>query len=161
MTVSYCPLVPADQQILWEMLYLAIFVPAGDDPLPREVINKPELARYVEGWGRQGDLGVLAQDDELPVGAAWLRLMRGYGFVADGIPELSISVLPGYRGAGIGTRLIQAVIEQARKSYSGISLSFSIDNPAVRLYKRLGFKTVRQDGVTQVMLLNIEKTSVD
>jgi hypothetical protein len=102
MTVSYRPLVPADQQFLWEMLYLAIFISTGQNPPPREVINRPELRRYAAGWGRLVDLGILAQDEDTPVGAAWLRLMHGYGFVSDEIPELSISILPGYRSKELG-----------------------------------------------------------
>lgn len=161
MTVSYRSLFQGDQQILWEMLYQAIFIPAGKEPPPRDVIFRPQLALYVEDWGRPGDLGVLAQDEKEPVGAAWLRLIHGYGFVAVGIPELSISVLPGYRASGIGSHLLQEVIERARKSHAGISLSVSIDNPAVRLYKRYGFKIVIKDDDTQVMLLKFENPTTD
>jgi ribosomal protein S18 acetylase RimI-like enzyme len=161
MTVSYRSLIQGDQQILWEMLHLAIFIPTGKEHPPRDVIFQSHLALYVEDWGRPDDLGVLALDEEIPVGAAWLRLIHGYGFVDVGIPELSISVVPGYRGAGIGSRLLQKVIEQARKSYAAISLSVSLDNPAVQLYERFGFKIVRKDDDTQVMLLDLEKATTD
>jgi len=83
MNVNYRFLVQAGQPVHWDFLYFAIFIPAGQDPPPGEVIFQPDLARYVEGLGRPGDRGVLAQEAGAPVGAAWLRLMHGYGFVSE------------------------------------------------------------------------------
>lgn len=72
-------------------------------PPPREIVLEPALARYVEDWGRETDCGYLAEDsNETPIGAAWLRLFqgdqKGYGYVDDVAPELSIAILPGHRG---------------------------------------------------------------
>ena len=110
----------------------------------------PDLARYVEGWGRAGDMGVVAQRDDLPVGAAWLRLWsegdQGYGYLSDDIPELAIALLPDYRAQGIGTALLKQILSNAQHDYSsacpGVCLSIRADNPALRLYQRLGFKPV-------------------
>jgi len=67
-----------DEPFLWEMLYQAIYVPEGQTAPPRSVVRRPELARYVRGWGREGDCGFLAGDAaDQPVGAVWLRLLRG------------------------------------------------------------------------------------
>ena len=53
------------------------------------VVADPHLARYVVGWPRPGDLGVVAEIDA-PVGAAWWRYLAvdepGYGFVDERIP---------------------------------------------------------------------------
>jgi ribosomal protein S18 acetylase RimI-like enzyme len=152
MPVELRPLTSLDQPILWDMLYCAIYVPPGQDPPLREVIFQPELARYVESWGMSGDMGVLALNKEVPVGAAWLRLMHGYGFVDDGIPELSIAVLPDYRGKGIGTSLLKAIFNLAVPIYRGLSLSVTSENPALHLYERFGFQVVRSDGETKIML---------
>jgi [ribosomal protein S18]-alanine N-acetyltransferase len=157
MAVSYRPLARADQRILWDFLHLAIFAPPGQDPPPRELILQPELARYVEAWGKEGDLGVLALDGDVPVGAAWMRLMHGYGFVEEDIPELSIAILSGYRGKGIGTSLLKALIDSAAPIYQAISLSATSENPAVRLYERLGFQVVNSVGDSKIMLLRIKK----
>lgn len=76
----------SDEPFLWEMLYLALFVPPGEPPLPRSVLRDPAIARYVQGWGtRRDDKGLVALVDTLLVGAAWLRWFSasdpGYGFV--------------------------------------------------------------------------------
>jgi hypothetical protein len=90
-----CELRPAeasDEPFLREMLYLALFVPPGQPPLPQSVLADPAIARYVEGWGtRSGDSGLIALVQRVPVGAAWLRFFPasdpGYGFVDERTPE--------------------------------------------------------------------------
>src|SRR6266540_1424791 len=70
-----------DEAFLWGMLLHAAH--AGDELDGVEALKAvPELARYVEGWGRQTDLGVVASDgDGRLVGAAWARLIEAYGFI--------------------------------------------------------------------------------
>ena len=153
------PLVSEDEAFLWEMLYHALYVPEGQTALPREVIHIPEIARYVRGWGREGDCGFLVSDAETsqPVGAVWLRLLvgknQGYGYVNDDTPELSIAVLPEYRGQGIGTQLLTYLLSSVY-GHSSISLSVSEDNPALRLYKRFGFIVVRKSAGSLTMKRN-------
>jgi GNAT superfamily N-acetyltransferase len=50
--------------------------------------------------------------------------------------------LPAYRGQGAGTALLEALIQHARGTYAGLSLSVRNSNPAVRLYERFGFHKV-------------------
>jgi ribosomal protein S18 acetylase RimI-like enzyme len=145
------PLTESDADWLWEMLYQAIYVPPGDQPPLREVVREPGMAHYAANWGRPGDIGYLASDAyRQPVGAAWLRLLaghdRGYGYVDDTTPELAVAVMPGYRGQGIGTRLLIALLDAAGESYDAVSLSVQADNPALRLYQRLGFEVVEDGG---------------
>src|SRR5688572_13289258 len=135
------PISPEDEPFLWEMLYQAIFVPEGSPALPREIINSPELARYVADWGKPDDIGYLAIEtsSQQPLGAVWLRLFnkdnKGYGYLDDETPELSIALMPAFRSKGIGTRLLSASFVAAQKRYKAISLSVSADNPAARLYQ--------------------------
>jgi ribosomal protein S18 acetylase RimI-like enzyme len=78
------------------------------------------------------------------VGAVWARLFaaddRAYSKVDDGIPELAVAVLPGYQGQGIGSVLMQRFLMEAETRYPAIALNVRADNPAVRLYQRLGFQ---------------------
>jgi ribosomal protein S18 acetylase RimI-like enzyme len=142
------PAVSSDQQFLFEMMYQALFLEEGQEPYPRDVLNRPEIARYVKDWGRAGDLGFIAVDigsDEL-VGAVWCRLPRaegqGFGYIDDETPELGIALFPQYREQGIGTALLKHLLEAAKNLYPAISLSVSPNNPAIHLYERLGFQTV-------------------
>ena len=118
----------ADEPVLWTMLMHAAHETSLD-----VVTSNPELARYVSDWGRDGDVGVVAEQENLAVGAAWLRLWpqdsRGYGYVADEVPELAIAVVSESRGQGIGTALLSRLIQLATPQFSAISLSIRSDNP--------------------------------
>jgi ribosomal protein S18 acetylase RimI-like enzyme len=157
------PLARDDEPFLWEMLYQAIYVPPHLPPPERSIIDHPDLARYISGWGRVDDIGVAAVDADELVGAAWLRLMvgsnQGYGYVDDRTPELSVAVLPEYRGQGLGTQLLERLLQQARTQYPAVSLSVSMDNPARRLYEHLGFEAVSSDGTSLTMKLDLLRRS--
>lgn len=154
MTITLRLLNTDDQPLLWEMLYHAIHVPEGQDPPGREIIHEPGIRMYVEGWGREGDAGVGVWVDGQPVGAIWVRRWnehaRGYGWVADEIPELSIALLPLYRGMGLGTRLFENLF--AGVHLPRVSLSVSPDNPARHLYERQGFQVISEKPDSLVML---------
>jgi ribosomal protein S18 acetylase RimI-like enzyme len=142
------PATPSDESFLWEMLYQSLYIEAGSTPYPREILNNPQLARYVIGWGRTGDIGFIAIDlnNKAQIGAVWSRLAssgdRGFAYVDEQTPELGIAVLRDYRGQGVGTALLKRHLEEAEKLYAAISLSVSPNNPAKQLYERQGFKTV-------------------
>lgn len=76
---------------------------------------------------------------------------HGYGFIDTVTPELSIAVRPDARGCGIGTQLLRRLLQRADESYDRVSLSVSAQNPAVRLYQRLGFASVTGDGASITM----------
>ena len=50
-----------------------------------------------------------------------------------------IQLLPEHQGKGIGTQLLQEVLDGARAAGLVVNLSTLKINPAVRLYRRLGF----------------------
>ncbi len=153
--VSFRQATAADQAFMWEMLYKSLYVPVGHEPFSRAILKPPNIARYVEGWGRDGDLALIAAQDSVDVGAAWLRLFkgeaRGYGYVDDETPELSVALLPEYRGKGIGTALMGRLLEQAGLRYKAVSLTVSNENPAKKLYERLGFVKVGEDDTSAIM----------
>ncbi len=152
------PAGPADGDFLAEMLVAAAcWRPGGPIGDVQSVLAQPELAHYITGWPRPGDMGMVAEDGP-PVGAAWLRLLPeqdpGYGFVDDKTPELSIGVVPTHRGQGIGSLLLEALIEAARaQRYQALSLSVEPDNPARRLYERHGFQVIGTVDGSLTMLL--------
>ena len=114
------------------------------EPLPLE---HPLLAPYRDGWGRAGDLGVVADECGTLVGAAYCRLVPGgYGYVDDATPELTIGVEQPFRGVGVGRALLEALHELARANgVAALSLSVEPHNPARRLYERVGYVEVGVD----------------
>jgi ribosomal protein S18 acetylase RimI-like enzyme len=152
-----------DEQMLRQYLRLSVFVRPGNPPPPDDIVDRPEIACYVDGWGRYGDDGVVAIDEStgVDIGAAWLRLWpgpeTGYGFVDRATPELAIAVRPEHRGRGIGTCLLDALLDRAAPRYRAVSLSVSVDNPAVALYQRFGFCAIAESRGTLTMRLTFSR----
>jgi ribosomal protein S18 acetylase RimI-like enzyme len=124
------------------------------------VVEHPELARYHLGWGRPGDLGVVAERGDRVVGVALFRVFtehdHGHGYVDDETPELAIAVADGQRGEGIGARLLTELAASARAAgFSRLSLSVDAQNPARRLYERLGYRELARDEDGVRMLLRL------
>lgn len=164
MEITIRPIQSNDIPFLWEMLYQAIYVSPGAPNPPRGILQSSELARYVQNWGRVDDRGFLAIDTAhaIPVGAAWIRLFtageRGYGYMNDQTPELTVAVLPEYRRAGIGTCLIRELLTLASAYYPAVSLSVAPGGPALRLYKRLGFELAGERGTSVTMIKQFSAT---
>lgn len=72
-------------------------VRSGKTLPPRDVWQTPDLAKYVQGWGRTSDRRFVALESKTPIGAAWYRLSTadrpGYGYVNDTTPEIAIALL--------------------------------------------------------------------
>lgn len=112
------------------------------------VFDNPNLARYIENFGRDGDCAMVAQNDKAIIGMAWARFWasdnRGFAWIDEQTPELAIAVEDDFRGQGIGARLIEALkFELHRKGVTQIALNVRADSRAVRLYQRLDFDKVR------------------
>ncbi|SDB16085.1 Ribosomal protein S18 acetylase RimI [Ruminococcaceae bacterium FB2012] len=143
-----------EYNVLEDFLYEAIFIPEGVEAPPREIINQPELQVYVAGFGTQeGDTAVCAEADGKLVGAAWARIMNDYGHIDDGTPSIAISLYKEYRGKGMGTELLKALLSELRsKGYRQVSLAVQKENYAVRMYKKSGFVTVDENEQEYIML---------
>ncbi|HQE47035.1 MAG TPA: GNAT family N-acetyltransferase [Rhodoglobus sp.] len=113
----------------------------------------PTFQKYLAGFPRDTDLGFIAEREGQDAGAVWSRYFTaadpGYGFVAEDIPELSIGVVAGRRGEGIGRALLNAML-----AASPVSLSLSVEdgNPAQELYRKSGFVPVGRVGDATTML---------
>ncbi len=152
-----------DIDFLQEMLYEAVYWRPGGERPPLEVgLADPELAKILEDWGqRAGDRVVIAvRQDGQPVGAAWYHPWRqddhSYRFVNEQIPEIGIGVVGETRRQGVGSALLEALIARARKSgLPALGLRVELENPARRLYEKLGFKPQRAEGGSLIMVLDL------
>lgn len=155
--VTYRPLVADDERFLREMLFEALYVRAGDKPFARSVLDEPQIRRYVAHFGDAStDAGFAALVDGERAGACWIRLLtgddRGYGWVADDVPELTIALTAGHRGRGMGSALLELVVHQAADlGCRSVSLSVDPDSPARRLYERAGFVHVGWNETSMTM----------
>lgn len=134
-----------ESALIFSFLTLAARMAESNEPIQKALVDK-ELTKYWQGWGGPGDLGIVAvrESDFLPVCCAWVRqLPEGDdAFLAEGVVELAFGAVPSERGFGIGTRTLMRLIDSCRPRAKGISLSVRADNPAVRLYRRVGFETL-------------------
>ncbi len=157
--VTVRPVAPDDLAFLWEMLYRASWSHLDPDSTPESIRDDPALAQYLDGWGRPGDLGVIALDGTRPRGAAWVRLLAddesGSADHEHDVPELAIAVSEGHEGRGIGSSLLDALMR--RLPDTSVVLTARSTNPAIALYERHGFVPVgtitNRVGTTSVKML--------
>jgi len=91
--------------------------------------------------------------------ADWLVLMRAGQDIGRLYLErrpiqhgiIDIALLPEYRGRGLGTALLHDLLDEAAAAGKAVSIHVEKFNPAMRLYRRLGFKTEEDKGVYDLM----------
>ena len=104
--------------------------------LEKEVFADPWSEKvYRETFALQGVGYVVACDDNNIVGAAGVRNIVGTGEITN------VMVQAGYRGNGIGRRILEELLECGRKlGATDFTLEVRVGNgPAIRLYESLGF----------------------
>ena len=141
------PAVQDDFELLWEFLAIAAY-----EPDSQAAKTLPHVAKYLVGWRRPGDFGFIAEQKGEVIGAAWARrfsaeeLRVPYG--DEEAPKVSIGVKANARGQGVGEKLMRALIGEAARHGLGLCLSVRSENPAHRLYERLGFRDIPGSAVT-------------
>jgi len=60
---------------------------------------------------------------------------------------MDIALLPDFQGKGIGTKILQSIIQESEKSEKKLNIHVEYFNPALRLYERLGFKKMDDTGI--------------
>ena len=98
----------------------------------------------------------MAEDNGKVVGAVWTRIMDDYGHVDDETPSFAISLYKEYRGCGIGTQLMIKMLEILREQgYKKVSLAVQKANYAVRMYEKVGFRTVDENDEEYIMVCEL------
>ena len=100
---------------------------------------KAQAAAYSQQYGLSGSHIVLLNDDVM--GRFYLY------HSAEVIRVVDISLLPDYRNRGIGSSLLRGVLAEAEQNRLPVRLHVAAHNPAARLYARLGFRQVSDEGL--------------
>jgi ribosomal protein S18 acetylase RimI-like enzyme len=69
----------------------------------------------------------------------------------DDLRIMEILLAPEYRGSGIGTTLLREILDRAAAGGHSVSIHVEQENPALRLYERLGFRQIDTFGVYLLM----------
>jgi len=83
--------------------------------------------------------------DDIQIGRWYVH--RG----AECLSLMDISLLPQYRSQGIGRKLLETLQAEARETGKSIRLHVENHNPAQRLYVRLGFVLIEEQGIHRLM----------
>src|SRR5215469_10415145 len=94
------PAAQNDLEVLWDFLAMAAYEP--DAEAAKAV---PSVAKYLAGWQRPGDFGLIAEHDGEIIGAAWARRFSAEELMVpngnEETPKVSIGVRPNARGQGV------------------------------------------------------------
>lgn len=91
--------------------------------------------------------------------AEWLVIERG-GTAAgrlyieewpDQIRLIDIALLPDHRGGGAGSAILADLMDMAAAAQKPLTIHVEKNNPAMRLYRRLGFEPIDEHGVYDLM----------
>lgn len=143
-----------EYSILEDFLYEAIYIPKGMEKPSRDIIKNKELQVYIKDFGTdENDNCVVAEYNNKIIGACWTRIMEDYGHIDNKTPSFAISLYEEYRGNGIGTELMQKMLEILKqKGYGQASLAVQKENYAVRMYKKVGFEIIGENKEEYIMI---------
>ena len=104
--------------------------------------EKKYLDRVLAGIRKDEEVSVAAFGGGRMVGNCDVKRRTLYDVMHTGV--LGIAIIDGYRGFGLGAAMVRTALSQARRI--GVWLVelqvFSSNEPAIRLYQRLGFRRI-------------------
>ncbi|MDN5000405.1 GNAT family N-acetyltransferase [Bradyrhizobium sp. WYCCWR 12677] len=91
--------------------------------------------------------------------ADWLIIMRSAADIGrlylERLPDrhciIDIALLPDHRGRGLGEALLRDLLDEAASAGRDVEIHVEKQNPAMALYRRLGFSTQQDKGVYDLM----------
>ena len=75
----------------------------------------------------------------------------------EAIRILDITVLPQCRNAGVGTSLLSGLLSEGAQTSKPLTIWVEHFNPSLRLFERLGFFRIQEDGFNWLMECPVEK----
>ncbi len=120
---------------------------------------------YTMAYGlKNTDLGIYSLTNNVVSGAAWIRLFNesdGVAAYVDNVtPVLTLAILPDMRGNGIGTLIMNQLLQEAAVVYEKISVLSNKDSES--FYQKLGFFSLDDSESKDVftMVKKLEKKAV-
>ena len=113
--------------------------------LSGEVLTREEEERYLRTATREIEMGnriqLFAFDQNKLVANVDIHRVTRFRKRCKHVGEVAISILKDFRGVGLGTKLLQILIDQARKVGFRLLIldAFSENTPAFILYEKMGF----------------------
>ncbi|EEY34875.1 GNAT family N-acetyltransferase [Pseudoleptotrichia goodfellowii] len=143
--------------LLKNFLYEAIYIPEGEKIPDKSIVNLSELQIYYKDFGSfKDDIALAADVKDKVIGAAWVRIMDDYGHIDNETPSLAMSLFKEYRNLGIGTVLLNELLSELKiRGYLKVSLSVQKDNYAQKMYKKAGFKVIKENEEEYIMLAEL------
>jgi ribosomal protein S18 acetylase RimI-like enzyme len=149
------------------MISLRPITPADEDFLARVYASSRADELAITGWTEQlkadfcrtqfnaqsayytanypGASFQIIEQDGWPVGRVYVDRWEKEIRIVD------ITVLPEFRGSGIGTNLLRELQDEARTAGKSITIHVERFNRALTLYQRLGFEQIADKGVYLLM----------
>ena len=100
---------------------------------------RAQCNHYAEHYA-QASFDIIEQDGAA-IGRLYLDTQPGELRIVD------IALLTEFRGQGIGRHYLESIIERAREQGCSVTIHVEHNNPAMSLYRRLGFEKVEDKGV--------------
>lgn len=106
-------------------------------------ITESQHGEYLSFVPERGDIGVVLHDAQKQVvGTMWVSFIKGFGYIAENVPEMVLNVDPVWQGQGVGSWLIEEATTHGRRhGWPGITLNVETQSPARKLYARHDFVT--------------------
>jgi ribosomal protein S18 acetylase RimI-like enzyme len=150
-TVALRPVADGDREFLVDV-YASVREPelahvAWDDAMRRAFVEQQFAAQdaHYRKHYPGATLDVIELDGER---AGRLYVHRA----ARDIRIMDIALTPEFRGQGTGSELLRSLIDEAEASGRTLSIHVEHNNPARRLYERLGFRPAGDHGVYLLMV---------
>jgi ribosomal protein S18 acetylase RimI-like enzyme len=99
---------------------------------------------HYQNYYQASDFFVIERAGE-PIGRLYLARWASEHRIVD------IALLPAHRGAGFGTALLSDLIDEAAAAGKAVTIHVEKFNPALTLYRRLGFVVAGEQGAYDLM----------
>jgi GNAT superfamily N-acetyltransferase len=146
MAICFRPIAPSDEPFLCQVYASTrldeLAVTDWTDEQKAAFLHMQFVAQhtfYQENY-TDTDFLVVLQDDT-PIGRLYVARWK------DEIRIVDIALLPAYRGTGIGTTILRDLLAEADAAGKPVRIHVERENPALRLYQRLGFVMIEDKGV--------------